>query len=190
MYCFNEVDINEVSDLYNRFIVPYFHPDEVKPLAIIKSMMNLGLYRVITLGVNDSIVAVAFLVYSNNKTAILLDYFSVDENCRSMGYGSVLLSYISENITASVPMIIETESMNESISSEELLHRKKRNNFYLKNGVVKTSETALIFGCLYDIWYLCIDKKSDLEIIELYDEIYRSMIPGNMYKENCFIPYK
>lgn len=190
MVSIREAAFCEISNLYDRFIIPYFHQDEIKPLSIIESMVNCGLYKVVVLCDNEIIVAAAFLVYSKNKTAILLDYFAVDKSCRSRGYGSAFLKLINDTYTLKIPLIIETESLIEDISSEDFTLRKRRNSFYERNGAIKTSETALIFGCLYDIWYICSEKKNDFAIVELYDEIYRLMLPSKMYKDNCFIPYK
>lgn len=180
-----KADIKLTKRLYKEFLIPNFNDDELKPFAIIKHHLRKGNYEVIALKENDDIIAVAFVMFAPNKSARLLDYFVVGESYRSQGIGGKFL----QSLQGKTPLIIETESIKEKVSESESAERRRRNKFYEKNGALRSKYTSKIWSCLYDIWCLG-EVNSDEEIIKLYDDLYRSMIPGKMYNKFCTIPYK
>ncbi len=180
-----ENSIDEIAKLYDLFLVPNFNEDELKPLGIILRLVERNCYKVLSLTEEGETVAVAFIVFNESKDASLLDYFAVKDDFRSKGYGSMLLKYLGTNFASDYPMIIETEALLND-SDDDI--KTKRNNFYIKNGANRTTFKALIFGCLYDIWYASDKTYSDEYIVKKYEEIYKFMIPLKMFEDNCVIP--
>lgn len=177
-------EISQIENLYNRFLIPNFLADELKPLEIILKLYEEGYYKVISMLNDDETIAVAFLVSSKDKDSYLLDYFAVDMNNRSSGFGSSFLSYLKNEFGRNFPIIIETETINDSDND-----RKRRQLFYVRNGAVITTFKALIFDCVYDIWYLSDSEFDNEYIIQKYEEIYKFMLGKEMYDNNCIIPY-
>ena len=180
-----KADIKLTKRLYKEFLIPNFKDDELKPLAIIKHHMRKGNYEVTALKENDDIIAVAFVMFAPERSSRLLDYFVVSESHRSQGVGGKFLQSLKDD----TPLIIETESIKETVSESERADRLRRDAFYEKNGVHKSEYSAKIWSCLYDIWCLG-DVQREEDVIKYYDNLYKSMIPKKMYDKFCTIPYK
>jgi len=186
-----KLGLEEVSNIYDNFIIPYFPDNEVKPLKNIISMMESGLYSVYVMEKDERAVAAAFLTTYPDGNAYLLDYLATSKDVRSLGYGSRLLSEI-KNYTEGLPILIETESLESSRTEEERIQRKKRNAFYERAGAVKTEVITRIFYVEYCNWILLPDKNkvSSINVINELTGIYKFMVnKERIYNDNVFIPW-
>jgi GNAT superfamily N-acetyltransferase len=83
--------------------------------------------------------------YSTDKMALLL-YFAINENERSKGYGSQILQLLKEEYKGKT-IVINVEPLDES--AENYAQRKRRLNFYNKNGFFDTGYLVEDVGGLY-----------------------------------------
>ena len=90
----------------------------------------------------------SYLIHNNNITFIL--YLAIDTSIRSKGYGTKILSLISNNKqNNNIILNIETVS-NKYVDYKQRLNRQK---FYFKNGFVDTKYKLVDSGNIYDVLY-------------------------------------
>lgn len=186
---FVEQPITNYRNLYDSFLIPYFIGDEIKPFEILIELYNLGHYKIITINDDTKPIGAAFLVYSEHFDCALLDYLAVKKEYRNLGYGEKLLDYLKFDYCKNIPIIIETDYIDDNLSFDEIKTRLRRNSFYTRNGAFMISYSVLIWQCHFNIWYLSVNSFSDRDIIKMYDDIYRYMLPNSMYEFNCKIPF-
>lgn len=184
-----ELSIDRLPEMYERFVLPYFPSDEVKPLASMISMYEEGCYKVLAMMSDEdeeSIAGCAFITIHPQAKACLLDYYAIDQKCRGKGYGSRMLQDIMKEGLADLPIMIETELVEKAENEEQRQERIRRNHFYEKNGAVRTELITDIFGVFYSIWIL--GRKDGYSVAEEMEKCYRYMVPEGMYDANCRIP--
>lgn len=90
----------------------------------------------------------SYLIHNNNITFIL--YLAIDTSIRSKGYGTKILSLISNNKqNNNIILNIETVS-NKYVDYKQRLNRQK---FYFKNRFVDTKYKLVDSGNIYDVLY-------------------------------------
>ena len=90
----------------------------------------------------------SYLIHNNNITFIL--YLAIDTSIRSKGYGTKILSLISNNKqNNNIILNIETVS-NKYVDYKQRLNRQK---FYFKNGFIDTKYKLVDSGNIYDVLY-------------------------------------
>ncbi len=184
-----ELNIGELPEMYEHFILPYFPSDEVKPLASMQKMYEEGRYKVLAMmdeEDRDRIAGCACFTLHPDGKACLLDYYAIDRNLRCKGYGSRMLQMFAKGELIKLPIMIETELVEEAENEEQRQERIRRNLFYEKNGAVRTDLITDIFGVFYSIWIL--GKTEGYSVAEEMEKSYRYMVPEGMYEANCRIP--
>lgn len=123
-----------------------FPSNEKHPLSLIKkrvtektSSLHVGL-------LNDKVVCMALLWDFNDLEFVLLDYMAVDKEHRNNKIGAIFFKYLSDIIkTCNKYIIIEAENYLFGNNKEV---RKKRINFYLKNGAFMLRDIPYILPSL------------------------------------------
>ena len=183
-----QAKLNEVAQLYRDFIEPYFPEDEKKPLECIERLVATGLYRILYIEEDNQVCGVAFLTTYPDGELYLLDYLAVRVDLRSMGYGGKLLDACRE-ATDGRPILIETESLESAADEAELALRKRRNQFYQRNGAVLTAVRSCVFGVEFNHWELLGVENLDEEVIRQgIRDVYWFMLDNPvMFKKNVFV---
>lgn len=180
----------EIIHVYKDNMSLDFPQAEIKPLEIILNMEEKKKYIAFGLFEQKDLKGYAFLVRAKDERWMLLDYFAICKQYRSMGYGCLFLNMLFEEIgkTQIKAVIIEIEKIEYGIDEEEISLRTRRKEFYLKNKVISTDCFATIFDTEFEILYYSINEMYDpKKIIEEYTNIYRMMLPPKLYLQNCFI---
>lgn len=182
-YLIQNLNLEQVTDIYNKYISLHFPQEEIKPLKSIQKMWSMGVYQ--ALGMYEQkedateFIGYAFLTLASDRNMLLLDYFAIVEDYRGMGMGSIFLSEMRERLTQYDGILIETEDIAFASDEEERLTRQKRDAFYERNGVLRTGIRSRIFGVRYAIWQLPVSKTViDAECKQSLEDIYKIMIPG------------
>ncbi len=176
----------QICDIYAERIARDFLKDEVKPLDAILALYDSGNYNCFGAYRENRILAYAFV--AQNDDCALLDYFAVAPKMRRKGFGSEFIRSLASVFFSRSPLIFEVERISSAENEQDKLRRRKRVNFYLKNGAVKTGVETTIFGVDYSIMYFktCGDL-SDAEIKTRLREIYKMMLGQERFEKYAAI---
>lgn len=134
----NYKDIKEIRRLYNSS----FPDDERIPFK--RLINNLDTDRVMYAYYDDQLIGMSFLFLYNDLA--YLSYICVEENLRDKGYGSKILNKVKDDFK-DYRIVLDIEEVVKN--SENYEERKRRKDFYLKNGF----ESANIFYHIYHVDY-------------------------------------
>lgn len=118
-----------------------FPRSERKPFSMIYKMSRAGKTDVWYCEDADRFVGLAITI--NGPDRILLDYFAISERCRNDGYGSMILRSLIEGYA---PKSVFGEIENVIDPGEDLEQRKRRKQFYLRNGLQEMGVMVHLFG--------------------------------------------
>ncbi len=187
-YIIQDLNVEQVADIYNKWIHLHFPQNEIKPLKNIQKMWSEGSYR--ALGMyeqreeNLDLIGYAFFAMEHGYNLLLLDYLAVVEAYRGQGMGSIFLKEMQNRLQEFTGIIIETEDAAFASDEEELQARKRRDAFYERNGAIQTVIRSEIYGVHYAIWQLPVLKVvSDYVCKENLESIYKIMVSGEKYEK-------
>ncbi len=174
------IDFSTIETIYNTRMKKDFIAEELKPLDSIIRSWKSGAYVCYGFFDCDEIVGYAFFVRNGND--YLLDYFAIAEQCRDKGYGSIFLRQLAEHFQSAGSIIVEVEDPEKAEDDITRKQRKRRLEFYLRNGYQKTEVTSTVFGVNYRILEIPTSVKHDTnELRTIYREIYRSILPAQFF---------
>lgn len=125
----------------HRVYMKAFPRSERKPLSIIKSMQKTGKSDVWFFEKDGKFVGFAATI--NGDDLILLDYLAVNAKCRSRGVGSEILQILRRQY-AGKGVFAEIELVPQNAGAQDI--RRKRKQFYIKNGMCELNVCACVFG--------------------------------------------
>lgn len=149
-----------INSLYKKAFPKY----ERKPFTLIRTMHKRGVADVWILDNNGEFAGLAITM--NAKDLVLLDYFAIDDKKRGRGLGSDALKVLNEYYKDK-RLFLEIESV--YTDAENISERKRRKQFYLRNGMKEMRVMASVFGVEMEL--LGFDK---LVSFEEYHSIYLS----------------
>ena len=181
-----ELSLEEIRDIYTRYLYYDFPFDERKPLDRIEKSMRGGQYLCLGAWNKDGIfLAYAFFVVIGKN--VLLDYYAVVPEYRGTGIGTSFLPLAATKTNADC-LIIEIEDPESANDPEEKIVRRKRQDFYLRTGCILSDVHARAFGVDYLLLEYPLGKThSSGEIAENYLGIYRTILPRAMYEANMSV---
>ena len=117
---------------------------ERKPIPLIEEKVAEGTSEVFSIMDGDEFVGFAIFVVGEDK--VLLDFFAVDPGKRCGGYGSKVFPLFFAQYPGKV-FILEIEDPNAAdVDKEELAIRRRRKNFYLRQGMISMPFIIDLFG--------------------------------------------
>lgn len=183
-----EITIQEVDAIYNQHMVKDFPPNELKPLNMIKKLIQSGRSRCYGLFSSGFLKAYALFYQPPGDRILLIDYYAVISTERNKKYGSTFLKLLQNQLKDYEGLLVEVEQIEKAKNEKDRKIRKKRIDFYIKNGMIKTHVACHLFGVDYTILYLpLLEKYDDKLVYSKLSELYRSMIPAKLYNENVRI---
>lgn len=185
-----KLEKEEIVKIYQEQMRVDFPKSELKPLNRILNLYDQELYIVYGLIIEERILGYAFLVMTQKRDWVLLDYFAIHSQNRGIGLGSSFLTMVMSELkkAKTKAILIEIEHIEGANSKEEERIRIKRRTFYLENGIREVSACATIYGNEYEILYQSFIKEFSKEVIMAeYKKIYRTMLSYENYNEHCFI---
>ena len=183
-----ELTIKEIRQTYKEHLKRDFHPEELKPLAMIERSYRRGEY--LCLGAFDEgrMTGYAFFVFCGRNC--LLDYYAVLPDLRGQGIGSGFLKDMAGTVLKERCdiLLIEVENPRFAISEEDRTVRTKRLDFYLQCGIINTGVEANIFGVEYLLLeYPIRNAHTPAEAAGAYDDLYKHLLPALLYRKNVKI---
>ena len=191
---FHEIsDINDIHfanaiNIYNEA----FPSNEKQPLALIKKRITESKSRLFVGLLNKDVTCMALLWDFKEFEFVLLDYLAVAKEYRNNQFGTELFKHLSNAINASKKyMVIEVEN---HLFGDNKDLRKKRINFYIKNGAYVLNGVPYMLpsldGTLPTEMTLMISPKYQKDIIEfdkietlikrLYIDVYEKKEDNNL----------
>ncbi|MDE6281385.1 MAG: GNAT family N-acetyltransferase [Oscillospiraceae bacterium] len=141
---------DELTALYQNEMTVDFPRAELKPLAAMLRLMDMGCYEPLLVTENGKPVGYAIVWLSEHREGALLEYFGVLRGLRNSGLGTKILALLMERYGQ---IFGEAEAPGPDASPEENALRRRRIAFYERNGFrVLDYECALFgvqFNCLY-----------------------------------------
>ena len=178
-----KVEIKEFEKIYRELIVVDFPKNERRPLLMIKDLFRKGLYFCWVLCDNEEVSAYACFMQNHDKKSMLLDYFAVAANKRGSGIGSTFLELLREQLSGG-GVIIECEMPEKASGEKEAEIRKRRIEFYRRNGAVLSDFGWSAFGVDYKLLWLPLeDQLSEVKLEEEIKNIYSKAMPSFLAKK-------
>ena len=132
-----------LRDWYDQELTQAFPPNECKPLADIKALMDQGRYEVWGLFDGDTLLGYATLwMEPGDKSCILLDYLGVTAARRNGGLGGQIVRMLVEQLAGKSLLLIEAERPVEGDDLAENALRQRRLRFYERCGFVPAYDMA------------------------------------------------
>ncbi len=181
----------EISEIYQKYFLKDFPPEEQKPLELILQRCREKTYICYGLFENTTLVAYAFFACGKNHNSILMDYLAVCANQRSKGYEGTFL----KKLTCQMPnnydgILFEVESGLTAKSEKELENCKRRMSFYLKNGLHLTKISVSLYGVDLVVMYLQIKKdRTQEKLYEDLENIYQYLYTKEQREEKVRIRF-
>jgi ribosomal protein S18 acetylase RimI-like enzyme len=160
----NDIHFEKAIKIYNES----FPSNEKQPLSLIKKRITESTSILFVGILNEDVMCMALLWDFKELEFVLLDYMAVDKEYRNNKFGTMLFKYLTKKMNAyNKYMVIEVENYLFG-NNKEL--RKKRINFYIKNGAYVLNEIPYILPSLDDTlpteMLLMISPKYETEMIE------------------------
>ncbi|WP_130838415.1 GNAT family N-acetyltransferase [Lachnoclostridium sp. Marseille-P6806] len=185
--------MEEVREVYRRCMTADFPDNERKPLGRIETALREGRYLCYGCFWKDELCGYAFFAYLPGKQGreYLLDYLAVLKNKRGKGVGSNFLRALERSLPDAACVIGEVENPDYAGSKAERERRERRIRFYRRSGIEDTGVTVRLFGVEYRVLEQPVRARHEAaEIREIYDRLYRSILPAELYSSKVLIHQK
>jgi len=187
------LDINDIHfeiaiNIYNES----FPSNEKQPISLIKKRITELKSKLFVGLLNEEVIGMALLWDFKELEFVLLDYMAVAKEHRNNKYGTELFKYLTNTINdCNKYMVIEVENY---LFGNNKDIRKKRINFYLRNGAYVLNEVPYMLPSLDDTlpteMMLMISPKYQKDMIEfenieklikkLYIDLYEKTEDNNL----------
>ena len=173
------IGIDEIRSLYHTRISKDFPRFERRPLHMMKKMYQNGKYKFLVLEEENSVIAYAAFVYDEEISSVLLDYLAVDEKCRGTGVGGRFMTSIQEYWNEKSGIIIECETPDTAKTENEKALRKRRIDFYVRNGAETTTVKWRLFGVHYTVlWLPAQQDHTQIDVVADLKRLYSFSVPS------------
>lgn len=177
----NQLNYEEIEQIYIKHMKIDFPPEELKPLNIIQKLIKKKNYVCYGLYENEELLAYAFIV--TYKSYLLFDYYAVCKECRNRGIGSEFFSRLQERFKDYDGIIVEVEKVEDASNEVERIVRQRRIDFYKRNGMELTNISISLFNVNYHAMCFCNVELNDFDIFNGLENIYKEIIPISLYNK-------
>jgi len=173
------LEIDEIRNLYHTRIIKDFPRFERRPFRMMKTMHKNGKYKCLVLEEENRVLAYAAFIYDEEISSVLLDYLAVDEKCRGTGVGSRFMTSIQEYWNEKSGIIIECETPDTAKTENEMALRKRRIDFYIRNGAENTAVRWRLFGVHYTVlWLRAQQDYTQIDVAGDLKRLYSFSVPS------------
>lgn len=179
---------DEMRNAYQTDMVYVFPASEMKPCEAIYDEMLEGKFLACGLFAGEELIAYAFSACIPGYEYLFTQYVVVKERYRSHGIGSRLLNELANRYGTYRAMMLDVEDPLFGPDEAEKRHRRRRVQFYLKNGFRKTRVKSHVYGVDYVLMARDLAAPvTDEEIYEAANAIYRSMWKPGAFPDNYHV---
>ena len=119
----------------------------------------------------DADLFIGFMVVQTHKDLAYLFFLAIDPSCRVKGYGSRAIETL-RTLYPGKKQVVDFERLDETAPNNE--QRRKRRQFYLRNGYKETGLFLSYLGVDYEVFYM----GSDFEPQEFKDMMKEIRVDG------------
>ncbi len=179
-----QISLKDFIPIYKNYITKDFPLNERRPLNTIKKLYKKDFYTCFVMySEKEELLAYACFISIPDMNSTLLDYFAVTKNLRGTGIGSRFLEELKNNLNIG-GIIIESEMPEKASNNEEMKTRKKRIQFYERNGSIISNVGWKLFGVDYNLLWLPIKSSlKDIDILSDIQNIYSHTMPKYMFNK-------
>ena len=177
----------QLSQLYEAQLREDFPPSELKPLKAMLSLMAQGRYEALGLYEGEALLGYALLWLEPGVPFALLDYLGTLPGERDRGLGGRLLDLLAEHYRDFRGIYGEAEAPENGDPAGESL-RRRRLNFYLRNGFRYGGYDCALFGVHYQALIRGSADVTAEELLAVHQGIYRRHLPPAIYDRFIQIP--
>lgn len=175
-----KLTFSEIKTVYNCNMPLDFPKEEIRPWSNFEMMLEQNNYAGYGFYLNNEIVCYALFVVNSTENTALLDFLAVNSSYRGKGIGTQVIAEINKIFKDLDCVILEVENPKFAKSSEDLIVRNKRIDFYKNNSVMTSGITSYVMGVNFSIMYIKTkQEKSDKQICEILNSIYNIMFVNN-----------
>jgi hypothetical protein len=179
--------VEQLEEVYHRHMKRDFPAAELKPLSILRRLMDSGCYDPYGVFQGDTLVGYAFFWTAAESPFALLDYLAVVSEQRNNGLGQVILGELTARFCqGDRGFFCEAEAPVSGCPATDSL-RQRRLNFYLRCGGRLAEYGSRVFTVPYRVlsWGPPVEERV---LMKYHQLIYQTSIPKQMYEENIVIP--
>ena len=139
--------LEQIKKLYKEA----FPKEERKPFQLMETLSEQGKMEILAIEEDGDFKGLCINMLVPGTDLALLDYFAISPEARNGGYGSRTIKLLSERF-AGQRMIFEIEREDDAAPNAE--QRRRRKQFYLRNGLRETGIFASCFGVPFELLVL------------------------------------
>ena len=169
--------------IYIEHMKEDFPSSELKSLEMIEQGIAEGYYRFLGLLAHNEVIGYVCLIEEGD--ACLIDYLAVVPEQRNSGAGSELLRLLGNWLNDKEYVIVEVEAPSSGKNENDVTLRKRRVEFYLRNGLLDTGVDVCCFGV--DFRVLEAGRRGPhnrKDVIRRYVNLYRRILPETLFRDN------
>ncbi len=173
----------DIVKLYNTNMQCDFPKEEIKSLELLQNLYDKDINKVYGVYEETTLKAYAVFERPQNDNVVLLDYLAVNKMDRGTGLGGLFVKEF-KNILCNVDAIVaEIEDISKANNEEQELIRRKRKQFYLRNGFYETGVFTQADGEVdYEILCMPVGQKlNKFQIQKAMEVIYSTFFKKGDY---------
>lgn len=165
----------EQLEKIKKLYIKAFPLCERKPFSMMLKKRSEKMMEIMCIEEDDgTFVGLAITVLYND--IVLLDYFAILDEQRCNGKGSQALKILTERYKDK-RFFLEAESTKEEC--KDIAVRKRRKEFYLRNGMTETGIDVVLFGVPMELLtYNCMVSFEEYHTV--YDKVFGKIISNNV----------
>ena len=177
-----EIDIKKFKkEIYPEY-KSLFPAVERKPYFVLKKSFKNNYTKFVEI-INDKLTVGFFILFFIDSN-IQVDYFGIFKKHQSHGYGSEALNMLKEKYEK-YSMFVEVEKADCGESEEENKTRKRRIDFYEKNGFKSINFSFSLFNVIYTPYCFNYEIPNDLnEAINIYLSFYYAIYSKKKFNKH------
>ena len=174
----------ELKTAYDTVFREAFPPQELKPLAAIEKMRELGEYEPCALFEDG--LPLGYICLWKNGRYVLIDYLCVPKNIRCGGIGRDTMKAALAARQDDTVFIGEVEAPTGDPERDVMINR--RLGFYDRLGAQTAGYDAALFGVHYKTIFWSSSPVDETELEQKHRELYQRHIPSSIYDRAIRIP--
>ena len=181
-----ELTAQELKRLHETELREAFPPEELKPFAAMEKLMETGAYQPVGAFEGESLVGYALLWREPSGRYVLIDYLGVTKARRNGGLGGQILDLLAQRFCGLDGIIVESEAPE---GGETEVLRRRRMDFYRRNGFVFLDYDCVLFGVHYAVCLRSPNGRGTEEaVMEAHKALYRAQFSDWAYRKFIQIP--
>ena len=165
------LNTEEALAVYEAYVPRDFEPREIKPAALIRTLLEEGSYICVAGYEAGEVVVYAMCIHKGSMR--FLDYFAVAPDKRGKGIGARFLKVVLRQFDGWWLWEVENPALAADV--EEANHRVSRIRFYEKLGARLTNVATRTFGSDYRLMTLGATKGDTAKLKEHYLSVFLHM---------------